>query len=348
MTVDGMPADAGSTGGAASRVSVVMPVHNNVRFVEAAVASILEQTCPPLELIVGDDGSTDATLAILDRLARGNPIMRVLRRDNRSGVANAMNWVVAAAKGDLVAIAHADDISFPDRLARQSAALCEHPDAALVGAPAIGIDAAGRAVHPANLWRLVRPSAFAPFAHSSVMFRQHAFQRAGGYRADADYWEDLDLFWRMSRLGALLALTRPVTCYRYSGDSIRSRDLAMTVERAIERMYGAADTLGEPVRDAARIGCADRIRPRVYIARSWGAVWSGKRPRTLKRLLRHGRLRFDRQTAVALAFVAAGELSPGALRTLLRWGAAVRNRLAKLKLGQRALTEWRPFPADPE
>ena len=323
-----------------------MPVYNVERHVERAIGSILRQSQPPFELVVGDDGSTDRTAEILARIAAFHPSLRVLRRDRPSGVANAANWVVAAARGELVAMAHADDLSLPDRLARQAATLADHPEAVLVGAPAVGIDSSGRPIHPANLWRVVHPTAFAPFTHSSIMFRREAFDRVGGYRASANYWEDLDLFWRLSTAGELLVLPYALTAYRYSDDSIRQRDRAGEVEQAIDRMYRDAERIERtrpPAGGDFPPGSSGRIRPRVFVARSWTAIWTARRPRTLGRLLRHGDLRCNRDTLLALAFVCAGEMAPRLTRAVLRMAARVRNRWVQRRLRSGEPLSWRPL-----
>lgn len=334
----------------AQRVSVALPVCDNERFVEFAVRSILDQSLQPYEFVIGDDGSQDGTSAMLADLASEHRHIRLLRRDRRSGLANAANWVVANTQGNLVALAHADDLSHPDRLAVQVAALAGRPDSVLVGAPAIGIDETGRQVHPANLWRLTRPSVFAPFTHSSVMFRRQAFIDAGGYRADADYWEDLDLFWRMARLGGMLVLPRAVTSYRYSGDSFRSRGAAAEVERAVQRMYDCAGDAASGDRGAAAARTAarpqDKVRPRVFIARSWVSVWCARRPGTLRRLLQQGRLRADRESLLALVFVSSGTVAPRLFRKALQLAASVRNWVARRGLAYDAPVEWRPFKSE--
>jgi glycosyltransferase involved in cell wall biosynthesis len=331
----------------APHVSVALPVCNNERFLGDAVRSILNQTLPPREVVIGDDGSQDGTSALLSELARENASIKVLRRDRRSGLANAANWVISNTSADLVALAHGDDLSHPDRLARQVAALVRCPEAVLVGAPATGIDEAGRQIHPANLWRLVRPTAFAPFAHSSIMFRRQAFLDAGGYRFESDYWEDLDLYWRMARLGRMLALSGAVSSYRYSADSFRSRDREAEVEQAINYMYQCAGQAGAGHVAAALDRRATRptgkVRPRVFIAQSWTKIWRAQRPGMWLRLVRHARMRADRETLLALCFVGGGTIAPRLFRKILQGAARLRNRMARRLLGDRLWVEWRPF-----
>jgi glycosyltransferase involved in cell wall biosynthesis len=101
------------------RVSVVMPVYNREAYVAEAIDSVLGQSRPPEEFIAVDDGSFDATPAILDRYE--GHIVR--RRQPNQGQTAAINHGVAAAGGDLLAFIDADDIWERDKLARQLAVL---------------------------------------------------------------------------------------------------------------------------------------------------------------------------------------------------------------------------------
>jgi glycosyltransferase involved in cell wall biosynthesis len=105
-------------------VSAVIPVHRGERFLPAALDSVAAQTHPNVETIVVDDGSPDASAD----LAEGRPGVTVLRRP-RGGVAAARNAGIAVARGEFIALLDQDDEWLPDRLARQLAALREHPAA---------------------------------------------------------------------------------------------------------------------------------------------------------------------------------------------------------------------------
>lgn len=321
-------------------VSVVLPVHNGAPHVAEAIGSLTGQSFPDFELVICDDGSDDGTPGIVRSLADSDPRIRVERRQAKSGVASAMNWAVRQARAELVAIAHADDLSHPDRLERQVALMAGTPDCVLTGAPADALDWYGKRAHPPNLWPLTHPRAFAPFAHSSVMLRRRAFDAAGGYRSDRDYWEDLDLYWRMARQGRVLVATRPLSTYRYSRTSIRAREDAARIERALDTMYRSAARIGRGgENDPASVSRRD---PRVFVARNWSKVWAGQRAKGLSRLLREGRLRFDRASAESLAFMTWAAIAPKSLRASLRLFVALRNRVVLRALADRQAVEWDP------
>jgi glycosyltransferase involved in cell wall biosynthesis len=124
-------------------VSVLMAVKNGMPWVREAVESALAQTAGDLELIVIDDGSTDATPAAL--AAFRDPRLRLERRPS-AGLTRALVRALELARAPLVARLDADDVALPDRLERQRRFLDGHPDVGLLGTGAREVDASGREV----------------------------------------------------------------------------------------------------------------------------------------------------------------------------------------------------------
>ena len=89
-------------------VSVIVPVYNGAAMVEQCLRSILNQTITELEVIVVDDGSTDDTNAICERIAQEDPRVSLIRQKN-SGVSVARNKGIANANGEYIAFVDADD-----------------------------------------------------------------------------------------------------------------------------------------------------------------------------------------------------------------------------------------------
>lgn len=110
---------------AMSTVSVVIPVHNGERYVAATLDSILAQTCPPLEIIVVDDASSDTTPQILSSYAAH---IEVIRHDAASGPARARNEGIRRARGQFIAFLDADDLWEPEKIERQLQFAAEHTD----------------------------------------------------------------------------------------------------------------------------------------------------------------------------------------------------------------------------
>ncbi len=112
-------------------VSVIMPVYNCSAFVEEAVRSVMAQTHENWELLAIDDGSTDNTYAVVQRLAEEDPRVQAIRNPHNMGVARTRNRGLDMAKGDYVAFLDGDDRWHPEKLRLQlqrmqqaGAALC--------------------------------------------------------------------------------------------------------------------------------------------------------------------------------------------------------------------------------
>ena len=113
------------------RVSVIMAVHNEERFLAEAVESVLAQEYTDFEVIISDDGSTDATAQIANTFAQRAPErIRVIRAERNQGKPFALNRALAVRRGQLISWLDGDDVMLPGKLARQVAVLDAHPGAA--------------------------------------------------------------------------------------------------------------------------------------------------------------------------------------------------------------------------
>jgi len=115
-------------------VSVVLPVHNCAQYVGLAIESVLAQSLSAFELIVIDDGSTDETASVLRRYT--DPRIRHVAQSKR-GLAATLNTAGELALGRYLARQDADDVSYPERLARQVEFLNQRRDVHLLGTRAL-------------------------------------------------------------------------------------------------------------------------------------------------------------------------------------------------------------------
>ena len=173
-------------------VSVVIPVYNQAQYLAIAIDSVLGQGYSALELVIVDDGSTDATPNVI---AGYGGRVRAIRQENR-GAAAALNSGIDAARGDFVCWLSADDQFLPGKLETQVTAFRDDPALWLSATGYDVVDAEGRIVRrvPAPRWR--HPDPFVavfwenPINGSSVMVRREVFERVGmfdpGLRADVD------------------------------------------------------------------------------------------------------------------------------------------------------------------
>lgn len=230
-------------------ISVVMSVFNGKRYLREAVDSILNQTCTDFEFIIIDDGSTDGTAAILDSYI--DPRIRIIRQDNQ-GLTKSLNRGIQEATGNFIARQDADDRSFPNRLATQTAFLRSHEDITLVGSAVEVINGDGAVLatfrHPTDPEEIRKTIGnYNCFWHGSVMFRRDSFISLGGYDEAFVTAQDYDMWLRFSERYRLANLTEPLYAYRFTADSItvkrmvsQHRLAAVARQRAITRQSGAS------------------------------------------------------------------------------------------------------------
>ncbi|WP_195908582.1 glycosyltransferase [Novosphingobium sp. Gsoil 351] len=221
-------------------ISVAMSVYNAERFLDEAIASVRAQSFADFEFLILDDGSSDASRAIIARHAAEDPRIRPIIRENR-GLIASLNQLLDEARGSLVARMDADDICLPQRFERQRAFLAAHPDHAVVGSWSEDIDELGRPYpidgpdHPTtHAGFLAAIEAGAPLlCHPAVMFRRDAVRGVGGYHAAFRHCEDLDLWLRLASVTRLANIPERLIRYRHYPGQVSSR-------HATEQQIGAA------------------------------------------------------------------------------------------------------------
>jgi len=220
-----------------------MPVYNAGRFLAPAVESVLAQTFPDFELIAIDDGSGDASAEVLAQFAARDGRIRVFGQENR-GIVATLNRALELARAPLVARMDADDLSRPDRFAKQVAYLSEHPDVAVVSGAMDCIDESGTYIRTAVFPTL--PTEVASellhrscVCHPAAMARTEVLRTAGGYRGIAQHAEDYDLWLRVAEIGQIANLADVLLSYRQHPQTISARRVAAQ-ELAALAVRGAA------------------------------------------------------------------------------------------------------------
>jgi cellulose synthase/poly-beta-1,6-N-acetylglucosamine synthase-like glycosyltransferase len=293
-------------------VSVVIPAYNAARFLPEALASVLAEATPDVEVLVVDDGSTDDTQELLARYA---PRVRSLRVAN-GGPGRARNAGLAGTRGPLVAFLDADDRWLEGSRARRRARLEADPGAALVHGPVRYVDAAGE------------PMAFDPLAYkayrrqrragwvlrslfwsnviqtSTVLVRRAAVEAVGGFDERREVIEDYDLWLRLAARWPVAFVPEPVTVYRSRPESLGRRNLVRAYLGQIPPLEAAL----------ARGGLARTSLGRAWLRRRRLALLYADYADDL--------LRWTDDTAAAGAALAeALRLQPFAPRRAAVWGA---------------------------
>jgi glycosyltransferase involved in cell wall biosynthesis len=173
-------------------ISVIIPVYNGERYLAESIQSVLAQTPLPDEIIVVDDGSTDATAQIVADLAETASIPIRYSYQTNQGPAAARNTGIRFARGDVLAFQDADDVWLPEKLAVQTALLHQHSDAqAVIGYSQLLFDSNH---HDETDPQLRRPGLI--LLLQAGIFRRAVFERIGDFDPGLRVGEDADWFLR--------------------------------------------------------------------------------------------------------------------------------------------------------
>jgi glycosyltransferase involved in cell wall biosynthesis len=188
----------------APRVSIVIAAFNAADTLEEALTSVAAQTYRDFELVVVDDGSTDATPVLLAKYAAMWPWMKWVRQDN-AGVSVARNRAIEMARSEFIAFLDADDVWLPDKLALQVPLFDRNSATALVYTdmtdwppdPALA-PSLFRDKHPVRGRVLQRLLIGCFVLTSTVVVKKSAVQRIGGFVPGQRLFEDVDMFLRLA------------------------------------------------------------------------------------------------------------------------------------------------------
>src|SRR5882672_8268442 len=200
-------------------LTVVMSVFNGDKFLPAALDSIMAQSMQDFELVVVNDGSTDGSAEILEEYARRSGRIQVVH-EGHAGTSAAVNRGCDLVKTPYIARMDADDVSLPDRLARQLRFLRGRPQVALLGGGAEFINESGEVLFRVDVpTRHDEITAVLPernvFVHSAVVMRRDAHLAVGGYRrAFSGLTEDYDLWLRIAERYEVANLAEVIVRYR--------------------------------------------------------------------------------------------------------------------------------------
>jgi glycosyltransferase involved in cell wall biosynthesis len=273
-------------------VSIAMPFYNAERTMAASICSILRQTCADWELLLCDDGSTDASREIALRV--GDPRIILMGDQRRLQLGARLNECITRARAPYIARMDADDIAYPRRIEAQVRFLEDHPEVDLTGGWAVlfgdGGAPSGKRTDPMEHGDIARRPLYSFRLIHPTFFGKAMWFRRYGYRADAIRCEDHDMLFRAHAGSRYANLPEIVLGYRQSSIDLRKslRSRWMWFRRAGEYVNGAerlrvgAVELAKSCRDALAVAAhADgawlRARTHTLTAdelREWRQVWA--------------------------------------------------------------------------
>lgn len=184
-------------------VSIVTPSFNQARYLEAAMASVLGQDHPRLEYIVIDGGSQDGSLEIIERHA-GRLAHWTSEPDRGQG--EAINKGLQRARGEIVAWLNSDDLYMQGAVSAAVQALARHPEAGMVYADGLMVDAQGRLLdrHRYRGYSVLDLLCFDVLLQPTVFMRREALEQAGLLREPYHLILDHDLWVRLAARGPIV------------------------------------------------------------------------------------------------------------------------------------------------
>ena len=244
------------------RVSVIIPAYNASRFIRETLESVLAQSYRDFEVVVVDDGSTDATRELVEsfaqRVAQPPSAVRCIRQAN-AGPSAARNRGIREARGTLIAFVDADDLWLPEKLAEQVPLFDDAGRVGLVYCHAERMAADGQPLptpHPPKPTGHVL-AGFLVRNHcptSAAVLRRECFDRCGFFPEDMIWAEDWHLWLRVARHYEFAAVERVLVRHRMYAGALTSQ-----VERAYEGARRVLETAlvegdGPELRAARRRG----------------------------------------------------------------------------------------------
>lgn len=207
-------------------VSVVMAVYNTERFLDEAIESVLAQTFRDFELIIVNDGSSDASAGMLSSWAAKDSRIKIVTNEKNIGLTLSLVKGVGLATGEYIARMDADDRSRPERFERQIAALKQNPKLGCVGSNVVLMNEVGQPTKKLDLTHPHLREALGKrnrLVHGSLMFRRSALEAVGGYSSEFVLAQDYDLLLRLSEKYEIAVLPEVLYELRRSAESLSSK-----------------------------------------------------------------------------------------------------------------------------
>ena len=261
--------------GAAARetapgLEVLVPCYNHAPFIEQCLRSIFAQTLAPARLLVIDDGSSDGSPEIIERVLKDCPFPSELIARGNKGLCATLNEGLARTRGDYFAYLGSDDLWLPNRLELGVRRLDAEPEAVVSHSNFLILDADGRVTGDSSDWGDYRDGDVLGLLlrgrnipqSSTVTYRRSAL--AGLSWNEQSRLEDYELFLRLAHRGPFAFIIEPLAGWRQHGENT-SRNVRMMLSAMLEAQARVAPDIGVSAGELAESQGALRFRHSDYL-----------------------------------------------------------------------------------
>jgi len=204
-------------------ISVIVPVFNGEKTIEETIKSILNQTFNNIEIIIINDGSTDATLEVLEKILDSR--IKIFSYPN-GGLSASRNRGISQAKGEYISFIDADDLWTADKLELQWQALQLNPQAAVAYSWTDYIDQSSKFIKSGRRIK-INGDAFSQLLvtnflenGSNPLIRYEALEKVGGFDESLPAAEDKNMWLRLAVNYDFVCVEKPQILYRISNNSM--------------------------------------------------------------------------------------------------------------------------------
>ena len=211
-------------------ISIVIANYNRKSYLEAAIASVLEQTWQDFELLIWDDGSSDGSVAIARKYAQQDQRVRLVEASHQ-GIAAALQAAIAQTTGTYIGWVDSDDLLAPTALAETAAVLNRHPEMGFVYTDYLDINETGNVTNYGHRCQI-------PYSKEGLLvnfmtfhfrlIRRSVYDQVNGVKDSPDHVEDYHLCLRLSEVAQVGRVRQPLYYYRnHPGNASQQRRLEM-------------------------------------------------------------------------------------------------------------------------
>lgn len=271
------------------KFSVVIPLYNKEKYIEATIRSVLGQSCQEFEVLVVDDGSTDGSLALAERFASDR--VHIIRQENQ-GVSVARNTGIEHASGEFICFLDADDQWRPEYLATIDVLTEQYPESDMF-VTAYAVNMGGGKVHYST--RLepetgCLPSYWLTLARgydfvwtSATVIRRETLIRAGLFKPGEKIGQDLDMWARVARINPRVAYSNHI-CVDYNRAAEQNARTRVRVAWAGAFLRDLEEELVDPRRTLEERASIQRKYDKKMTVFIFTAILAGERKRAAQAL----------------------------------------------------------------